>query len=96
MQKAEVTDFHEAIRENVLEEPANKCDGVEGGGSWARTSRFMVGEGDGAVVEAHEATVGDGDPEDIGGEVCEGRVAIGPRLRVDIPGEVPDLGGDVL
>jgi hypothetical protein len=96
MEKAEVTDFHEALRENVLEEPADELDGIERGGSWARTSRLAVGEGDGTLVESHEATVGDGDPEDIGGEVGEGCVAIGTRLRVDVPGKIPDLWVDVL
>jgi hypothetical protein len=31
MQKAEVTDFHEAVREDMLEEPADKLHGVEVG-----------------------------------------------------------------
>ena len=96
MEKAEVSDFHEAMGQDMLEEPADKLDGVEGGGSWARTSRLAVGEGAGAVVERDEAAIGDGDPEDRGGEVGEGGVAMRTRLRVDVPGGVPDLGGDVL
>ncbi len=96
MQKAKVTDFHEAIGQDMLEEPADKLHDVEVGGSWARTARFTVGEGDGAVCEAHDASVGDGDPKDIGGEVCEGRVALCMGLRVDVPGDVPDLWVDVL
>ena len=96
MQKAEVTDFHEAIGQDMLEEPADKLDNVEGGGSWACTARFTIGEGDGAVFEAHDASVGDGDPEDIGGEVFEGRVALCIGLRVDVPGDGPDLWIDVL
>ena len=35
VQKAEVSDFHEAIGQNMLEEPADKLNGVERGGSWA-------------------------------------------------------------
>jgi hypothetical protein len=96
MQEAEVSDFHEAVRENVLEEPAKKFHGVEGRSSWACTARLTVSEGDGVVCETHEATVGDGDPEDIGGEICEGRVAMWMSLTMDIPGEVPDLWVDVL
>jgi hypothetical protein len=40
--------------------------------------------------------MGDGDPEDRGGEVCErfGSVWIG--LAVDVPRKSPDLGIDVL
>jgi len=95
MPEAEVADFHEAFREHVLEEPAKKLDGVERGGSWSSTARLAVGESDAAVCESHEATVGDGDPEDIGGEVLEGHVAISARLRVDVPREVPDVWVDV-
>ena len=91
-----MTDFHEALREHVLEEPADKFDGVEGGGSWARTAGLTVGKGDGAVFESYKTSVGDGDPEDIRGEVGEGGVAMGTRLRVDVPGEVSDLWVDVL
>jgi hypothetical protein len=96
MQKAEVPDLHEALRENVLEEPAEKLDAVKGGGSWAATAGFTGGEGDGTVLESHETSMGDGAPEDRGGEGGAGGVTIAPRLRVDIPGDGPDLGGDVL
>ena len=96
MPEADVSDFREAFRENVLEEPAEKLQGVERGGPWSSAARLAVGESDGAVCESHEAAVGDGDPEDRGGEVLEGRVAMRPRLRVDVPGEVPDVWGDVL
>ena len=96
MPEAEVSNFHEALWEHVWEEPADKLDGVERGGSWARTARLAVGESDSAVFASHEAPMGDGDPEDIGGEGGEGGVAIGTGLRVDVPGEVPDLWVDVL
>jgi hypothetical protein len=95
MLEAEVPDFHEAFREDVLEEAVDTRDDVESGGTLSSTTGFTVGEGDGAVVESHETLVGDGDPEDRGGEVGEGRVAIGPCLRMDVPGEVPDLWVDV-
>ena len=73
-----------------------KLHGVERGGSWASTSRLAVGESDGAVFERDDAAVGDGDPEDIGGEVGEGRVAVVIGLTMDVPGDGPDLGVDVL
>lgn len=95
MEKAEVSDFHAALRENVLEEPTEKFHGIEGGGAWARTARFTVGEGDGAVFESHKTSSGDGAPEDIGGEVGEGGVTSGTGLRVAVPGQVPELGGDL-
>jgi len=29
MEKAEVADFHEAVRQDMLEKPADKCDDVK-------------------------------------------------------------------
>jgi hypothetical protein len=96
MQKAAVPDFHEAIGQDMGEEPVEKLDNVAGEGSWACTARLTIGDGDGAVVEAHDAAVGDGAPEDLGGEGGEGRVALGIGLSVDVPGDGPDLWIDVL
>ena len=96
MEQAEVADFHEAIGQDMLEEPAEKLHDVEVGGAEAGTAHFPVGEGDRAVREADETVVGDGDLEDIRGEVGEGGVAVVIGLTVDIPGDGPDLGVDVL
>ena len=54
MEKAEVADFHEAIGQDMLEEPAEKLHDVEVGSAWTCTAHFPVGEGDGAVLEADE------------------------------------------
>ena len=80
----------------MLEEPAEKLHDVEVGGAEAGTAHFPVGEGDRAVREADKTVVGDGDLEDIGGEVGEGGVAVVVGLTVDIPGDGPDLRIDVL
>jgi hypothetical protein len=96
MQEAEVTDFYEAIGQNMLEESADELDGVEIGRAEAGTAEFTVGEGDGTVLETHNAAVGNSHFEDIRGEVLQGGVGVWMRLAVDVPGDVPDLGGDVL
>ena len=62
MEKAEVADFHEAIGQDVLKEPAEKLHDVKVSGAWAGTANFTGGEGDSAVLEADDALVGDGDP----------------------------------
>ena len=84
-----------AIGQDMLEEPAEKLHDVEVGGAWAGTARFPVGEGDRAVRERDDTAVGDGDLEDIGGEVGEGGVAVVIGLTVDVPGDGPDLRVDV-
>jgi hypothetical protein len=95
MQRAKVTPLHEAIEQDRREEPAEKLHDVEVGGAEACPARWTIDEGDGAVVERDETTLGDGDPEAIGGEVLEGCVAIWMSLTVDVPGSVPDLWGAV-
>lgn len=80
----------------MLEEPAEKLDGIKGGGWWTSPSGLTVGEGDGTVLESHETPVGEGEPEDLRSKVLAGGVSMGPRLPVDIPGDMPDLRVDVL
>ena len=91
-----MTDFPKAIGQDMLEESAEKLDGVEMGRTWAGTAHFPVGEGDRAVRERDDTAVGDGDFEDRQGEGGEGGVAVVMGLTVDVPGDRPDLGGDVL
>jgi hypothetical protein len=95
-EKTEMPDFHEAIGQDMLEEPPDKLQCVEAEEAWAGTAHFAVGESDGAVREADETWVGDSDSEDIGGKVGEGGVTVVIGLTMDIPRESPDLGIDVL
>ena len=89
-------DFHTAIGQDMLEESADTLDGVEMGRTEAGTAHCTGGESHRAVREAHDAAVGDGDPEDRRGEGGEGRVAVVIGLTLDVPGDGPDLWGDVL
>ena len=95
MQKAEVAHFHEASGEDVLEEPTDKLEDVEAGGARAGTAQFAGGEGDGALLEADDAAVGDGDFEDVRREVLQGSITVWSGWTMHIPGRVPDLGGDL-
>ena len=80
----------------MLEEPADKLHGVEVGGAGAGAAGLTIRKGHGTVLEAYDAAVGDGDLKDIRGEGGEGGVAVVIRLTVDVPGDGPDLWGDVL
>ena len=90
-EQAEVADVHEAVRQDMLEEPTEKLDGVKVRGAEACPAHCPGGEGDGAVGEAPETAVGESNPEDRGGEGGEGGVAVVLRLTVDVPGDGPDL-----
>ena len=96
MQKADVPALHKAIGQAMLEDPAEKRHGVEVASAWACTAGLTGGDGDGAVLEAHDAAVGDSYFKDIRGEVFAGRLAVGIGLAVDVPGESPDLRIDVV
>jgi hypothetical protein len=96
MEKAEVADFLQAIRQDMLKKPAEKRHAVEVGSAEAGTTDFPVGEGDRAVREADETVVGDGDFEDRGGKGGDGGVAVVSGLTMDIPGDGPDLRVDLL
>jgi hypothetical protein len=91
MEKAEVAHFLQALRQDMLEEAAEKLHDVEVGGAQASTAHFPVGKGDRAVFERDDAVVGDGYLKDIGSEIGKGRVAMGIGLTVDVPGDGPDL-----
>ena len=54
-----------------------------------------VGEGDRAVRERDNTTVGDGDLEDIGSEVGKGGATVVIGLTVDVPGDRPGLRIDL-
>jgi len=95
-EQADMPDFHKAIGQDMLQEPAEKLHDVEVGGAWAGTAHFPGGEGDRAVLERDKAALGDGDPEDLRGEGGEGGVAVVMGLTVDVPRDGPDLGVDVL
>ena len=58
--------------------------------------RFAVANEDGAVLDFQNSRVGDGDFEDVGGEVFEACFAGTHGLGVDVPVELPELGRDLI
>ncbi len=80
----------------MLEEAADKFHDFEGEDSRAFTVRFAIADEHGAVLDAHDTRIGDGDFEDVGGEVFEASFAGGYRLAVDVPGDLPDIVGNLI
>jgi hypothetical protein len=91
MHKAEVADFHEAIGQDMLEEPVDKLHGVEARGVWAGTAGFAIGEGNGTLLEGDDTAVGDGDSEDREGEVLAGCGPVWVGLAMNVPVGLPNL-----
>ncbi len=78
----------------MLQEATDKLKDIEVGGRLPPASGFTIREGDGTVVERDNAAVGDGDFEDIGGEVFEGCGPSWVSLTVYIRVDVADLRVD--
>jgi hypothetical protein len=90
LEQAEVADFLNALGQHVLQAPPEQLQDVEVGGAGTRTAPLPRGEGDGTVLEADDAAVGDGEPEERRGEGGEGGVALVMGLALDVPGDRPD------
>jgi hypothetical protein len=58
--------------------------------------RFSVANEDGTVLDFQDARVGDGDSEDVGGEVFEGCFAGAYGLGVNVPVDLPEFRGDLV
>jgi len=95
VEEAVVADLHEAFGQDMLEEPADELEGTESHGSPSVAVGLLVAEEYGIVFHLQDSAVGDGDAEDIGGEVLDRVRAVSHGLGVDDPGHVPKLGADL-
>src|ERR1700688_3466999 len=94
MPEAEVADLVQAGREDVLEEAAHELMALQGAGLPARRFAVLVANGDGALIERHDAGIGDGGAEDVAGEIAQHRLgALAPVGDVDHPGLGPSGAG---
>ena len=68
----QVTDLDEAGREHMHEETADELDGVDCQGFLRiAVSRIPPPECDAPIFTAHEATIGDGNPVRVAGEILQ-------------------------
>ncbi len=94
MPKSEVAHFVEAARQHVLEEPAHELLAAEATGAPAVGLAVAILDADGGVIEAGDARVGDGDAEDVTGEIIEHcLLAATPGGDVGDPALAPDHVG---
>jgi len=91
-----VADLHEALREDVLEEESEEGFGGNGPASRLPGGGVPPPVGDGAVPQRLDPPVGDGRPEDVGGEVLDGGLSGPDGEAVGDPplGVLPDGGGN--
>ena len=67
MPQAEVADLVRALRQDVLEEAAHELLPGDAAGPPTVGFAMLVADGDGLVVETDDASIGDGDAEDVAG-----------------------------
>jgi len=80
----------------MLEEAADKLDGIESENSRSLAVRLTVANEHGAVLEGNDARVGDGDFEDVRSEVFQSRFTRVNGLGVDVPVDLPERGGKLI
>ena len=91
MPKPEVAHFVEAARQHVLEEPAHELLATEPAGAPVAGLAVAILDADGGVIEAEDASVGDGNAEHVTSEVIEhGLLAATPGGDVGDPILAPD------
>lgn len=93
-EEAIVADLGRALGQNVLEKSVDKL-----GGGKPNVADFLglvvtVAESHDAVVEGFQAAIGDGDSENIAGEIVQHLVAAAGVPGVNNPARFPDGGGD--
>jgi hypothetical protein len=91
-EEAEVAYLHEAFWEDMLKETVDEFIGREGAELDLAGVGRAIAEGDLVVLELDETAVGDGDAEDIGGQVFEGRASIANGFAMDNPLMFPGRG----
>jgi hypothetical protein len=84
--EAIVTNLVNASGQDVLKEPTNKLVGGQRHRSPLRITASLVSEGDVAIIDRDDATVGDSNAVDIASEVFQDRLdALNRRFAVDDP-----------
>lgn len=58
--------------------------------------RFAITNEYCAILDVDDARVGDGDFEDVRGQVFEASLTGGDRLGINVPVDLPDLGRDLI
>ncbi len=91
-QQAVVADFGGPFGQDVLKKAVDKLGGGKVDAADLLGFVVTVSESDDSVVERFQAAIGDGDAENIAGEIVEHFVATAGVLGVNDPARFPDGG----
>ena len=96
-----IANFHKTVRQDVLDEALDEIFGREGATLELTVIGRAVREGDAGrchitcVNAADQATVAEGNTENVGSQILECRLTIAHRLAVRHPFFSPNLGRDL-
>ena len=96
-----VANFHKTVRQDVMEEALDEIVRREGATLELTVIGRAVGEGDAGrchvtrVNATDQATIAEGNPENVGSQILERRLSIAHRLAVHHPFFSPNLGRDL-
>lgn len=90
-EQAEITDFDETIREDVLEKTTDKLFGRDGREFELISRRILVRESNLAILKGEDAVVRDGNAKDVGSKIFESCFSGAYGLAVNDPIFEPDL-----
>ena len=101
VEEAEVAHFHEAAWQDVLEKALDEMLHREHTGLELSIVGRAVLEGDlgslqaATMIDGNQASVADGNTEDVGGQVFEGSLSIADGLAMHDTCSLPDFGRDL-
>jgi hypothetical protein len=75
-EQAVVADFDEAVRQDMLQEAAHELFGCHSGKFDLFSGRVFVFESNASLIEFDDTLVGDGDTEDVRGEILKAARAL--------------------
>lgn len=93
-EKAVVADLGGALGQDVLKKSVDKLGGGKPDVSDLLGLVVTVAESDDAFVKGLQAAVGNGDAENVAGQIVQHLVAASGVLGVNNPGRFPDRGGN--
>ena len=94
--QAIVAHLVESGGQDVLEEATQELVPGHGFLAMAVGRAVLVAVGDGLVVDGQDAIIGDGDTEDVAGEIIECRLlALAPWCDVNDPRDLPDVARQI-
>jgi len=76
----------------MLEKAPNELEGIDSDPARPVAFFLAVGKSDLPVLGIDDPGVGDGHPEDVRGQIFEGRFAVPHGLGVDVPVDLPSCG----